>query len=306
MMVRIRTFCLALALTVVAPVVSAQVVTDTPGRAPDAPSAPEADELTIARLPEAPASLQGRVAALTRIVERTEECYAYHGERVEHSPDPRCAQWYAALTRGGEAAAYAIGEVLNRPNADESVARVHGNMGSEQRGPRLVQILMATRSNVVAPFLLAYLANDVDADGGFDDTDAEVLRQLPRLAGYDAHPVAPWESGVFAQTEARREVTRRWIRWWRSHQDETPAQRVASGESRAVADLTHADPAVRFAAMQRLVGLPAHRAAVADATRALLADENLPARAATHVTRWARRNRLPLAPSAAATTLARR
>jgi hypothetical protein len=45
---------------------------------------------------------------------------------------------------------------------------------------------------------------------------------------------------------------------------------------------------------------------VADATRALLADENLPARAATHVTRWARRNRLPLAPSAAATTLARR
>jgi hypothetical protein len=58
--------------------------------------------------------------------------------------------------------------------------------------------------------------------------------------------------------------------------------------------------------MQRLVGLPAHRAAVADATRALLADENLPARAATHVTRWARRNRLPLAPSAAATTLARR
>lgn len=55
------------------------------------------------------------------------------------------------------------------------------------------------------------------------------------------------------------------------------------------------DPSVRFAAMQRLASVPAHRAAVAEAARSLLADENLPARAVTHVTRWARRNRLPLA-----------
>jgi len=301
-MVRTRTFCLALALA--APIASAQVVTDTPARAP---AAPESDALEAPALPEAPAALRARVAALTRVVERTEECYAYHGERVEHSPDPRCAQWYGALMRGGEAAAYAIGEVLNRPNTEDTTARIHGNMGSDQRGPRLVQILAATRSRAAAPFLLRYLAADAVSENDFDTTDEEVLRQLPRVAGYDAHPIAPWERNVFDQPEARREVARRWLRWWRSHQDEAPAQRAAAGESLAVADLTHADPAVRFAAMQRLVTVPAHRAVVADATRALLADDDLPARAATHITRWARRDRLPLPPSAAApTTLARR
>lgn len=306
MMVRTRTFCLALALTAAAPFASAQVVTDTPARAPDPTPAPESDALEAPALPEPPPALRARVAALTRVAERTEECYSYHGERVEHQPDPRCAQWYGALVRGGEAAAYAIGEVLNRPNIEDSTARVHGNMGSEQRGPRLVQILVATRSRAAPAFLLSYLAVDAVSEDGFDTTDEEVLRQLPRVAGYDAHPVAPWERGVFDQPEARREVARHWLRWWRSHQDEAPAERAASGESLAVADLTHPDPAVRFAAMQRLVAVPARRAAVADATRALLADDNLPARAATHITRWARRNRLPLPPSAAPTTLARR
>ena len=305
MMVRPRTIALALALTAAAPLAAAQVVTDAPARAPDpTPAAPESDEVEAPALPEPPAALASRVAALTRVAERTEECYAYHGERVEHQPDPRCGQWYAALLRGGDAAAYAIGEVLNRPAVEEAAGRVRGNMGSDQRGPRLVQVLVATRSRVAAPFLVRLLADDAAGDGGFDETDVEALRQLPRVAGYDAHPVAPWERGVFEQPEARREAARRWNRWWRSHQDEAPAQRAAAGESLAVADLTHADPAVRFAAMQRLVGVPAHRAAVADATRALLADDNLPARAATHVTRWARRNRLPL--NAAPTTVAAR
>ena len=143
-------------------------------------------------------------------------------------------------------------------------------------------------------------------DAPFWDLDAEVLRQLVRLAGDDPTPVAPWERDAMRFADARRRVVSSWIRWWRSHAGDTPAQRAAAGESLAVADLTHADPAVRFAAMQRLVSVPARRAAVADATRALLADDNLPARAATHIARWARRNRLPLPPSAAPTTLARR
>jgi len=57
------------------------------------------------------------VAALTRLVERTVDCYAGPFERVEHQPAPRCGRWYAALLRGGDAAAYAIGEVRNRPGS---------------------------------------------------------------------------------------------------------------------------------------------------------------------------------------------
>ncbi|MFO0608211.1 MAG: hypothetical protein U0324_33910 [Polyangiales bacterium] len=306
MKVRYRTIALALALSLCPPAALAQVVTAVPVRAPDpAPAAPEPDELTAPELPTPPAALARRVAALTRVVEQTEECYSYHGERIEHSPDARCAGWYASLARGGDAAAYAIGEVLNRPAVEESVGRVRATMGNDQRGPRLVQVLAATRSPVAAPFLLRYVADGAGAEGGFDEAAEESLRQLARLAGYDAHPVAPWESSVYDQPEPRQEAARRWLRWWRSQRDVPPAERLAAGAERAVADLTHADPAVRFAAMQRLVSAPAHRAAVAEAARALLADENLPARAVTHVTRWARRNRLPLAPAAAPTVAAR-
>lgn len=298
MMVRYRTAWFSFVFSFVSLSARAQPVVEVSARSAEAaPDTTEAEEdLTPPELPQPPAALARRVAALTRIVEQTEGCYSYQGERNEHEPDPRCGQWYAALLRGGDAAAYAIGEVLNRPPSAHSVGYVHNNAGSEQRGPRLVQILAATGSSVGPAFLLRYVVDEVDSEAGFDETSMESLRQLARLANYDAHPVAPWEQEAYRTPEVRREAARRWIRWWQRHQGSPVAQWRSEGVERAVADLAHADPAVRFAAIQRLITEPAHRATALEATRALLADDALPARAAAHVVRWARRHRIPIVP----------
>jgi len=297
-MFRYRTIGLSIACFLLSLPVLAQPVTDAPARTSVTAASPSEEELLPPELPQPPAALARRVAALTRVAEQTEECYSYQGERNEHTPDPRCDEWYATLMRGGDAAAYAIGEVLNRSNASHggAVGYVRGNIAAEQRGPRLVQILAATGAAVAPVFLVRYVADTAISEDVFDETSTESLRQLARLAGHDAHPVAPWERGAYRTPEVRRDAARSWIRWWNRHQGSSIAERRTAGTERALADLAHADPAVRFAAMQQLVTVPLHRAIVVDAARTLLADENLPARAVTHIVRWARRHQVPVTP----------
>ncbi len=302
MMVRIRTIASALALcaATIAPAARAQTVAEHDNRAPAEPAVPaapvaptEPGEFDAPPIPAVPEALQARVAELARIVDSTEECFTYRGERSEHIADANCGRWYASLQRGGSAAAHAIGIALMRPEGAEH--NLMGADGSEQRGPRLMQVLVATRAPEAVPYMLNHLADAARRDAPFWDLDAEVLRQLVRLAGDDPTPVAPWERDAMRFADARRRVVSSWIRWWRSHAGDTPAQRAAAGESHALADLNAEDPAVRFAAIQRLATSPVHGPAAAAALRDLLARRELPARAAVYIRRWAQRTHVSLA-----------
>jgi hypothetical protein len=123
---------------------------------------------------------------------------------------------------------------------------------------------------------------------------------LGRLTGYDLTPNVPWEPTQYAHNAAQAAAVHTWLRWWRDHQGETPAAWRAHGEQRALGDLTHDDPAVRFAAMQRLVSVAAHRGAVQAALDDVLRRDDLPARARVAMRRWAARAHLSLPPAGAA------
>lgn len=297
MMVRIRTISAALALcaATIAPAARAQTVAEHNNPAPtEAPAAPAAEPgvLDAPPLPAVPDALAARVQAMARIVQETTECFTDHGERSEHIADPRCGSWYASLQRGGSAAAHAIGQALVRPA--RAVHSVEDGSSEFERGPRLVQVLAATGAPEAVPYMLQHLAASTRANRSFSPIDEEILRQLARLSGDDPMPIAPWERGAYAGDDVRRRATAAWIRWWRDHGADTPAQRSAAALSRAQADLMAEDPAVRFAAIQRLAAVPAQRAAAASALRDLLSRRDLPARAAVYVRRWARRARMPV------------
>ncbi|MFO0644752.1 MAG: hypothetical protein U0326_00785 [Polyangiales bacterium] len=299
MMVRIRTIASALALcaAVIAPAARAQTVAEHDNRAPAEPAAPVANaepgELDAPPVPAVPEALQARVDALASVVESTEECFTYHGERSEHIADPACGRWYASLQRGGSAAAHAIGLALMRPEgAEHNLMSVDG---SEQRGPRLMQVLAATRAPEAVPYMLNHLADVARRDTQFWELEREILRQLGRVAGDDPMPVAPWERNALNTADARRRVVTSWIRWWRAHGADTPAQRAAAIESHALGDLNAEDPAVRFAAIQRLATNPVHGPAATASLRDLLARRDLPARAAVYIRRWAQRTHVSIA-----------
>ena len=299
-MVRIRTIALTFALaSSVAATASAQIVTESSAPAPlaapvTAPAPAAEDELSGPEIPPVPEGLRDRVAELGRTVNETAECYTFRGERSEHIADSRCGTWYATLVRGGPASAHAIGSALVRPASDPHSVR--DSDGEYQRGPRLVQVMFSASVADALPYALRVLSDDARREG-FSETDREILRQLARATGDDVNPVAPWESEVWSSEVARSHASTAWLRWWRSHQGETRAQWTAAAETRAIADLSHADPAVRFSAMQRLASVPAHRPAVTTALRELLASPELPARAAVHIRRWAQRARRSTKPT---------
>jgi hypothetical protein len=300
-MVRIRTIALTFLLaSSVTATASAQIVTETNPPAPIAapPSAPAPaaeEELSGPELPPVPEGLRERVAELGRTVDETAECFTYRAERSEHIADSRCGAWYATLVRGGPASAHAIGAALLRPAT--AAHRVRDTDGEYQRGPRLVQVMFNASVADALPYALRALSDAARA-GEFRETDREILRQLVRATGDDVNPVAPWESEVWSSEVARAHASTAWLRWWRSHQGETRAQWTAAAETRATADLTHPDPAVRFSALQRLARVPAHRAAVTTSLGELLSSPELPARAAVHIRRWAQRARIPVPPAA--------
>jgi hypothetical protein len=302
MMVRIRTIAAALALCAasITPAAMAQTVAEHDNRAPEAPvarAAEEPDALATPPLPEMPEALRPRVTAMARIVSETSECFTDRGERSEHIADRRCPSWFAALQRGGPAAAHAIGLALVRPpgpsTSDEDGDNYNYEM-SEEPARRLVQVLVATRAPEATPYLLRRLVDVVQRNGSFSIIEEEVLRQFVRISGDDPMPIAPWERDALRSANARHRVTLAWSRWFRDHASDTPEQRAAAAETRALADLNAEDPAVRFASVQRLATHPVHGPAAAAALRDLLARRDLPARAAVFIRRWAQRTHVPL------------
>lgn len=286
---------LALCAASIAPAARAQTVAE---RAPSAPvaepaeRAAEPDELDPPVVPEASEELRARVATLAGVVAQTEECFTNTSVRALHMADARCGSWYATLLRGGSASARAIGALLERAGGTRENPLPLGE-GEDQRGPRLVQVLVATGAPEAAPYMLRLLSDARRKHERVTDTEHEVLRQLPRVTGDDPMPVAPWERGALGDDEVALRVTVAWLRWWRAHEADTPAQRAAAAESHALADLASDDGAVRFSAIQRLASAPAHRAEAAAALRDLLARRDLPARASVYIRRWALRARMP-------------
>lgn len=257
------------------------------------------DDLTPPELPEVPEALRASVDALRATVQSTEDCFTGEG-RMEHTPDARCPQWYARLGRGGAAAVFAIGEVLRpvRSNPNDPPMEPLRNTESEyERGPRLVQLLARTQRPEAVPFLISYVVRTATQPDLYPSgTDAVMLRALRTLTGDDPAPTAPWEGDDvhLEGTLSRRELARRWVRWYREHQGMTVAQWRAEGEARALRGLTSDDILARYSAIARLAPNPAQRVAVTASLRELLAREDLPAAARVHLHRLARQRRIPL------------
>ncbi len=293
-----------LALCLVPCLVAAQVQ-------PPAPVAERDDEALVPpELPEVPAELRASVEALRVTVERTEECYSAEG-RMEHTPDPACPQWYARLARGGPAAVFAIG-ALFRPGAhgpnDPLMEAMRSSEATEERGPRLVQIMARTGRPEVVPFFVSYLVRTATVPTAYvSAVDAAMLAALRRLTGNDPAPTAPWEDDQAHLNAplARRDLVQRWARWYHDHQGMTVAQWRAEGAARAARDLFSDDLLERYSAITRLAGDPTQRVAVRTALQTLLGREDLPAAARVHLHRLARQRGIVLPPAPALTTARR-
>lgn len=266
---------------------------------PDPAVTEPATDLTPPELPAAPPEFQAAVDALRQTVSDTAECYTAGG-RMEHEPDARCPQWYARIARAGAAGAFAIGELF-RPapndNSDHPMEPLRSSEGDFERGPRLVQLLVATRRPEAAAYLVSYLVRTATSPDAYPGgTDAAALQGLRTLTGDDPAPTAPWEDDA-AHLEspiAREEVARRWNRWLRDHAGMTVAQWRAEGARNAQRWLSSDDILERYSAIRRLAAVPAQRAAVTASLHALLAREDLPARARVHLARLARQRGLAM------------
>jgi len=287
-----RGLLFSFALWAIAPMAWAQGIAPPPAESDDA--------LVPPPLPEVPVALQPAVAALASTVTNTEECYTLHGERMEHTADRRCPQWYARLARGGPAAVYAIGEVF-RPTppdpGEPALEPIRGGMAGEARGVRLVRLMARTGSPEAVPFLLSYFVRTATLPDHYASSlDTAVIEGLRSLTGDDPAPTAPWQTPTSAPeaTDLRRTVAQQWLRWFRSHQDMTVAQWRAEGAARASRDLFSDDIVARYSAIERLAADPTQRVATRTALHTLLARPDLPAAARVHLHRLARQRRIAL------------
>jgi len=269
----------------------------------------EADTLEPPPLPVVPPAMRASVDALGETVSNTNECYTVDGERVSHTADPNCPQWYARLARSGLAGVYAIGAAFRpvQPDAAEPPREdIRASEGADEQGPRLVQIMARTGRPEAVPFLLSYLVRTATVDNAYvTQTDTAALAALRTLTGTDPAPTAPWEddNAHLNARPARRALMQRWMRWYNTHQGMTVAQWRAEGAELARRILFSDDILERYGAIVRLAPSPTDRVAVTTALQALLAREDLPAAARVHLHRFARRQRivLPAAPTATVT-----
>lgn len=255
---KFRSLALSLALSAMTPCAGAQIVAETPS--PPSPAAPAAVAARVPEAPVVPPALAARVTALARVADDTVECFTERGERTEHIADRRCGQWYAQLARGGAATAHAIGSIMERPPSEANPLR--DSEGEYRTGPRLVQVLAATRAPEAIPYMLRYLAGAARRRYDWSEAAKEMFRQLARLAGEDAAPLAPWRPDDADVASVQEHRVDAWLTWWAAHRDEAPAQRAAAADARAVAALASDDVEARFAAIQRLAANPAQRPAV--------------------------------------------
>lgn len=95
-------------------------------------------------LPTVPAALQSQLTALKGVAQSTSECWNTRPEqRIYHAAHPRCAEWFEALARGGEAGVHAIGQALVEFQTFASAEPVE----------RLAQVLAHSRNPAATPYI---------------------------------------------------------------------------------------------------------------------------------------------------------
>ena len=295
---------LASALVLAASSALAQPVVDRAQRAPSPEVAPAAVVEAPLPLPAAPAvapALAARVATLRAVVDETRECFTFRGERDEHIADRRCPGWFAALARGGEAGAHAVGEALEADFRGGAIDYENVGNGAWLVRPRILRLMTASGGAAAATYLVRYVGRSLDVEDGLaSETARAALAALAALAGEDLTRVAPWEDTVEAARDRPRmtAAVQRWLAW---HRDVAPlprAQQLALAQRHNAEALASADPAQRWAAIQR--AMPTQRAAAVASLRELVASPGLSAEGRGYVARWARRQRVAVtAPRAA-------
>jgi len=242
-------------------------------------------------LPVPPPEMTARVTTLRSIARHTTVCWTGQSEREFHVADERCPRWFAQLARGGAASVYALGQTLL-----EAVAS--GDSDVALSGTRLVRLMAATGVREAVPFLLSFVARSTGAVPGrvpwwrAVGTESASLGALAALTGQDVAPVAPW-MGERNETDLRA-AARAWLAWYRRESGGTPARWQWDGRLQARAALGSSDPVVRVAAIRRLLPIDTQRAAAAFALGELLRSASLEADARAWLTRFARRNRVPV------------
>jgi hypothetical protein len=302
-----KTLALASALVLAAASASAQPVVDRALRAPSAELAPapvpaaEAP-LALPDLPAVPPELAARVTSLRAVVDETRECFTFPGVRDEHIADRRCPGWFAALNRGGAAAAHAIGAALEQDFRGAEVDYENVGNGAGQVRPRILRLLTANGGPVATTYLLRYVARALAVDHGLgSETSRAAFATLASLAGEDLTRVAPWEgSQVYRDRERMTAAVQRWLRWHRDVAVLPRAQQLALAAQRQAEALASADQAERWAAIQRAAAVPARRASAVTALRGLLAHPELTAQGRSYLLRWARRQGMQVAAPRAA------
>jgi hypothetical protein len=302
-----KTLALASALVLVASSAVAQPVVDRALRAPSAEVAPApvpAAEAALALpdLPAVPPELAARVTSLRAVVDETRECFTFHGERDEHIADRRCPGWFAALNRGGAAAAHAIGAALEQDFRGAEVDYENVGNGAWLVRPRILRLLTANGGPVATTYLVRYVARALAVEHGLEsETSRAAFATLASLAGEDLTRVAPWEdSEVYSDRGRMTAAVQRWLRWHRDVAALPRAQQLALAAQRQAEALASADQAERWAAIQRAAAVPARRASAVTALRGLLAHPELTAQGRSYLLRWARRQGMQVAAPRAA------
>ncbi|TAK18426.1 MAG: hypothetical protein EPO40_37235 [Myxococcaceae bacterium] len=301
-----KTFLFASALLLAGSPAFAQPVVDRALRAPslEAAAAPAAEApLPVPDLPAVPPAIAARVTSLRAVVDESRECFTYRGERDEHIADRRCPGWFASLQRGGEAGAHAIGASLDADFRGHEIDFENVGNGAWLVRPRIMRLMAASGGATAATYLVRYVGRALSVDHGLNTESARAaFDTLAAMAGEDLTRVAPWEDTLaYEDRERMTAAVQRWLRWRRDVSTLPTAEQSAIAARHNAEALASSDPAQRLGAIQRMVTVPAQRAAAVASLRELVASPGLSAEGRSYVVRWARRQRIPVTvPRAAA------
>jgi len=301
-----KTFVFASALLLAGSPALAQPVVDRALRAPslEAAAAPAAEApLPVPDLPAVPPAIAARVTSLRAVVDESRECFTYRGERDEHIADRRCPGWFASLQRGGEAGAHAIGASLDADFRGHEIDFENVGNGAWLVRPRIMRLMAASGGATAATYLVRYVGRALSVEHGLNtETARAAFDTLAAIAGEDLTRVAPWEDTLaYEDRERMTAAVQRWLRWRRDVSTLPTAEQSALAARHNAEALASSDPAQRLGAIQRMVTVPAQRAAAVASLRELVASPGLSAEGRSYVVRWARRQRIPVTvPRAAA------
>ena len=241
-------------------------------------------------LPALP-TLTGReargVAHLERVARRTLGCVYYEGERGgEEYSDERCWDWYDRLGNARSAGVHASGRVL--------LERLESAEELEDNHVRLIAILGQSERRVAAPYLLHLLARAQGDGDGSTWLAAETLAALRQVTRHDAAPIPPWVNRFDALREAtvRAHSLDGWLVWYQGAAERTYREWRSDSLEHANAHLHDEDPAVRFAAIERLRSEHRRHHALVASIREMITQPELAPEARRYVTRYAGRHGL--------------